>query len=82
MMRAVYRRPPFSLSVDKNAAYRVAFSSSQDECVVTEDCKLRRVKYVDKVSERDHRFVRKKVRSSQCSRAFRRRSELWKALKV
>ncbi|MBV8860227.1 MAG: DDE-type integrase/transposase/recombinase [Acidobacteria bacterium] len=31
MMRAEHRRLPFSISVDKNAAYPDAFTSSQDE---------------------------------------------------
>src|SRR5215208_3667728 len=44
MMRAEHRRLPFSVSVDKNAAYPEAFSSSQAERIVPKDCKLRRVK--------------------------------------
>jgi transposase-like protein len=31
MMRAEHRRLPFSISVDKNAAYPEAFTSSQEE---------------------------------------------------
>src|SRR5436309_13667328 len=34
MMRADHRRLPFSISVDKNAAYPEAFSTSQDERIV------------------------------------------------
>lgn len=34
MMRAAHRRLPFSISVDKNAAYPEAFSDSQDERIV------------------------------------------------
>jgi transposase-like protein len=45
MMRADHRRLPFSISVDKNAAYPDAFTSSQKEKVLPHDCKLRRVKY-------------------------------------
>jgi transposase-like protein len=70
MMRAEHRRLPFSISVDKNAAYPVAFSTSQDERVVPKDCKLRRVKYLNNVVEQDHRFVKKKVRASQCFKRF------------
>ena len=44
MMRAEHRRLPFSISVDKNAAYPEAFSTSQAEKIVPQDCKLRRVK--------------------------------------
>jgi IS6 family transposase len=43
MMRAEHRRLPFSISVDKNAAYPDAFSTSQTERIVPKDCKLRRV---------------------------------------
>ena len=34
------------------------------------DCKPRRVKYLNNVSEQDHRFVKKKVRASQCFKRF------------
>jgi len=70
MMRADQRRLPFSISVDKNAAYPEAFSTSQAENIVPKDCKLRRVKYLNNVIEQDHRFIKKKVRASQCFRSF------------
>jgi transposase-like protein len=70
MMRAEHRRLPFSISVDKNAAYPEAFSTSQAERVVPKDCKLRRVKYLNNVIEQDHRFIKKKVRASQCFKRF------------
>ncbi|MET0648425.1 MAG: IS6 family transposase [Pyrinomonadaceae bacterium] len=70
MMRAEHRRLPFSISVDKNAAYPDAFSTSQVEGIVPQDCKLRRVKYLNNVIEHDHRFVKKKVRASQCFKTF------------
>jgi IS6 family transposase len=70
MMRAEHRRLPFSISVDKNAAYPEAFSTSQVERIVPPDCKLRRVKYLNNVIEQDHRFIKKKVRASQCFKRF------------
>jgi IS6 family transposase len=70
MMRAEHRRLPFSISVDKNAAYPEAFSASQVERIVPKDCKLRRVKYLNNVIEQEHRFVKKKVRASQCFKRF------------
>jgi transposase, IS6 family len=70
MMRAEHRRLPFSISVDKNAAYPEAFSASQAERVVPKDCKLRRVKYLNNVIEQDHRFIKRKVRASQCFKRF------------
>jgi IS6 family transposase len=51
MMRADHRRLPFSISVDKNAAYPEAFSSSQEEKVLPKDCTLRRVKYLNNIIE-------------------------------
>src|SRR5437763_8769573 len=70
LMRAEHRRLPFSISVDKNAAYPEAFSASQEERVVPQDCQLRRVKYLNNVIEQDHRFIKKKVRASQCFKRF------------
>lgn len=70
MMRAEQRRLPFSISVDKNAAYPEAFSTSHSECVVPQDCQLRRVKYLNNMFEQDHRFIKKKVRASQCFKRF------------
>ena len=70
MMRAEHRRLPFSISVDKNAAYPEAFSTSQAERIVPKDCKLRRVKYLNNVIEQDHRFIKKQVRASQCFKSF------------
>jgi transposase-like protein len=70
MMRAEHRRLPFSISVDKNAAYPEAFSTPQAEKIVPKDCKLRRVKCLNNVIEQDHRFIKKKVRASQCFKSF------------
>jgi transposase-like protein len=70
MMRADHRRLPFSISVDKNAAYPEAFTTSQAERVLPHDCKLRRAKYLNNVIEQDHRFIKKKVRASQCFKSF------------
>jgi len=70
MMRADHRRLPFSISVDKNPAYPAAFICSQEEKIVPSDCKLRRVKYLNNVIEQDHRFIKKKMRASQCFKRF------------
>jgi transposase-like protein len=70
VMRADHRRIPFSINVDKNAAYPDAFAASQAERVLPFDCKLRRVKYLNNIIEQDHRFVKKRVRASQCFKTF------------
>jgi transposase-like protein len=38
--------------------------------MVPKDCKLRRVKYLNNVIEQDHRFIKKKMRASQCFKRF------------
>jgi len=70
LMRAEHRCLPFSISVDKNAAYPEAFSDAQEQRIVPRDCNLRRVKYLNNVIEQDHRFIKKKVRASQCFKSF------------
>lgn len=70
MMRAEHRRLPFTISVDKNAAYPEAFITSQNDKVLPHDCKLRRVKYLNNIIEQDHRFVKKRVRSCLGYRSF------------
>jgi transposase-like protein len=70
MMRADHRRLPFTISVDKNAAYPEAFTTSQDEKVLPKDCKLRRVKYLNNIIEQDHRFIKKRVRTCLGYRSF------------
>ena len=70
MMRADHHRLPFSISVDKNAAYPEAFATSQEEKILPPDCTLRRVKYLNNIIEQDHRFIKKKVRASQCFKRF------------
>lgn len=70
MMRADHRRLPFTISVDKNAAYPEAFSTSQQERVLPHDCRLRRVKYLNNIIEQDHRFIKKRVRACLGYRSF------------
>ncbi len=70
MMRADHRRLPFTISVDKNAAYPEAFITSQKDKVIPHDCKLRRVKYLNNIIEQDHRFIKKRVRSCLGYRSF------------
>jgi transposase, IS6 family len=70
MMRADHRRLPFTISVDRNAAYPEAFITSQKEKVLPNDCNLRRVKYLNNIIEQDHRFIKKRVRACLGYRSF------------
>lgn len=62
-MMVYHRRLTLTISVNKNAAYPEAFTSSQKEKVLLNDCKLRRVKHLKISIERDHRYVVKRVRA-------------------
>ena len=66
LVRVEHRRLSFSISVDKNAAYPEAFTSSYNEKILPSDCKMRHVTYLNNVIEQDHRFIKKNVRASQC----------------
>ena len=70
MMRADHRRLPFTISVDKNAAYLEAFVTSRDEKILPRDCKLRSVKYLNDIIEQDHRFIKKRVIACLGYRSF------------
>jgi transposase-like protein len=70
MMRAEHRRLPFAIDTDQHASYAEAFVASVKEKVLPSDCKLRRVKYLNNVSEQDHRFICRRWRAMQCFRSF------------
>jgi transposase-like protein len=70
LMRADHRRLPFTIGTDKHASYPEAFAASIKEMALPSDCKLRRVKYLNNVIERDHRFIRRRWRAMQYFRPF------------
>jgi transposase-like protein len=70
MMRADHRRLPFTTGTDKHASYPEAFAVSVKEKVLPQDCKLRRVKYLNTIIEQDHRAIRRRWRAMQCFRSF------------
>lgn len=57
LMRADHRGLPFTIGTDKHASYPEAFAASVKEKVLPSDCKLRRVKYLNNIIGRDHRFI-------------------------
>jgi transposase, IS6 family len=81
MMRADHRRLPFTISVDRNAAYPDAFATPNVEKILPYDCKLRRVKYLNNIIEQDHRFIKRRCELRNASRVFTPLNELLKGLK-
>jgi IS6 family transposase len=70
LMGADHRRLPFTIGTDKHASYPEAFAVSVKDKVLPNDCKLRRVKYLNNVIEQDHRAIRRRWRARQCFRSF------------
>ena len=55
VMRADHRRLPFTVGLDKHASYPEGFVASVREKIIPRDCKLWRVKYINKVIEQEYR---------------------------
>lgn len=53
---------PRVITVDKNPAYPKAFSTLKDTALVSEDCELRQIKYLNNIVEQDHRFIKRRVK--------------------
>lgn len=70
LMRSAHRRLPFTIGTDKHASYPEVFSASVKEKVLPPDCKMRRVKYLNNITEQDHRAIRRRWRAMQVFRSF------------
>ncbi len=61
MLEASHTCTPRVITVDKNAAYPLAFEALQHDGTLPEICLLRQCKYLNNVVEQDHRFVKRRV---------------------
>jgi transposase, IS6 family len=61
VLRASHTRTPRVITVDKNAAYPVAFDALQQDGTLPNACQLRQCKYLNNVVEQDHRFIKRRV---------------------
>jgi transposase, IS6 family len=52
---------PRAITVDKHAAYPLAFDALQHDGPLPESCQLRQRKYLNSISEQDHRFMKRRV---------------------
>jgi len=60
--KASHSGKPRVINVDKNAAYPPAVNELKKENVLSKDCELRQVKYLNNNVELDHRFIKRLVR--------------------
>jgi transposase-like protein len=61
VLQASHTRTPRVITVDKNAAYPLAFEVLQHNGTLPETCLLRQCKYLNNVLEQDHRRVKRLV---------------------
>lgn len=61
VLDARHTTPPRVITVDKNAAYPLAFDALQHDSTLPETCLLRQCKYLNNIVEQDHRFIKRRV---------------------
>jgi transposase, IS6 family len=61
VLEASHTTIPRVITVDKHAAYPLAFDAPQHDDTLPETCLLRQCKYLNNVMEHDHRFVKRRV---------------------
>jgi transposase, IS6 family len=52
---------PRVITVDKHAAYPLAFDALQHDGTLPESCQLRQCKHLNNVVDQDHRFMKRRV---------------------
>jgi transposase, IS6 family len=61
VLDAAHTTVPRVITVDKHAAYPMAFDALQHDGTLPASCQLRQCKYLNNVVEQDHRFVKRRV---------------------
>jgi transposase, IS6 family len=61
VLGAIHTTSPRVITVDKNAAYPLAFDALQHDSTLPETCLLRQCKYLNNLVEQDHRFIKRRV---------------------
>jgi transposase-like protein len=51
-----------AINTDKNAAYPIAIEELKEEGLLSKDCKLRAVKYLNNIIEQDHRLLKRLIK--------------------
>ncbi len=59
VLKAIHNRQPRVINVDKNAAYPPALEELKSEKLLESKGKLRQVKYLNNLVEKDHRGIKK-----------------------
>ena len=62
-LRSFHVSKPSVITVDKNPAYPIAIEQLKKEKSIPDGMQLRQQKYLNNIVEKDHRFIKKRVRS-------------------
>lgn len=54
---------PRVVMVDKNPTYPLVTEQLKEEKMMSENVKIRRIRYFNNIVEQDHRFIKKRIRS-------------------
>ncbi len=69
-LRVNHVSKPRVFNVDKDAAYPPAVKSLKNEGILSKDCELRQVKYLNNIIEQDHRFIKRRVNAGMGFHSF------------
>jgi transposase-like protein len=58
-LKSEHNQTPRVINVDKNIAYPPAIYDLKNNCILPEEVKLRRVKYLNNIIEQDHRHIKR-----------------------
>ena len=69
-IKSVNTTTPRVITVDKNPAYPRALSELTEDNILNKKVTLRQIKYLNNIVEQDHRFIKRKVRSTLGFKSF------------
>jgi transposase-like protein len=70
VLKGQSNQKPRVINVDKNASYPPALEQLKEEKVISQDCELRQVKYLNNMIEQDHRRVKRITKASLGYKSF------------
>ncbi|SCA97131.1 Uncharacterized protein BWINRA5_00456 [Bacillus mycoides] len=69
-LRSFHVSQPRVITVDKNPAYPIAIEQLKKEKSIPNGMRLRQQKYLNNIVEQDHRFIKKRIRSTLGLKSF------------
>jgi transposase-like protein len=78
VLKARHNQEPRVINVDKSPTYPLAIEELQDEEILSKECELRQVKYLNNIIEQDHRFPKKLAKYKSYFQYFH---TAWRALR-